>query len=78
MGSGNGIGAFSLYSYEARADQKFCKGLYGDFTDRYLGHKNRNKSPSEFLTLPLFLIYGMFMFMASLDLPLPSHCYRGE
>ena len=37
------------------------EGLYEEFSDRYLGHLNRNKNTSEFLTLPPCLIYGMFL-----------------
>ena len=31
--------------------KKYCKGLYGDLSDRYLEFKNSNKDTSEFITL---------------------------
>ena len=36
-------------------------GLYGDFSDRYLEHENRNENKSKRLTLPPCFIRGMFV-----------------
>ena len=36
-------------------------GLYGDFSDCYLEHENRNENKSKRLTLPPFFIRGMFV-----------------
>ena len=57
----------------------YYEGLYGDFSDRYLGVKNSNKNSSEFLTLSPSLnlwcflsIFGRFIgrFQRVLVLPL--------
>ena len=36
-------------------------GLYGDFSDRYLGHENRNENTPKILTLPPCFIHGMVL-----------------